>query len=207
MRRLLFILAFLPFVGFGQFETELRNSDTTLVFNNDIEYGDTYWDDLTFGATQGKQGNTSKPDFDYTEVALLFPVNDSSEKTYYNVQMPHRWKYGTDIEPHVHWMQSSSDTVQFRIKYRVSNIGEAEGSWLYLESENMTQTYVSGTLHQYIDIPGIDMSGKTGSCILDIILYRIDAGGAGSLSGDCKVKDFDIHYQIDKPGSDNEIPD
>lgn len=52
-------------------------------FNND-----TYYEDLRMPFTQAKQGATLKPDFDYTNVGLLFPQNDATEIAYFIAQLP-----------------------------------------------------------------------------------------------------------------------
>ena len=123
--------------------------------------------------------------------------------------MPHKWAEGTAIYPHVHWVQEGSDTVQFGIVYRVYDIGDAiPASWQVLYTyEAELITYTSGTIHQMAMFNPIDMTGVSGSGMVDIKLYRKDDGGTGRVTGDVGVKEFDVHYEINKPGSDTASPD
>lgn len=47
----------------------------------------TRWTDESFPATRQRQGATQKPDFDYTNMGLLFPQNDTDEIVYIIDQM------------------------------------------------------------------------------------------------------------------------
>jgi hypothetical protein len=162
----------------------------------------TVFDDLMVQMTQGLQGANAKPDFDNTNVGLLFPNNNSTERVYLNVQLPHNWKEGSTIYPHVHWHQSAATTPVFQMDYRWANIGAAAGSWTTAYTmSTKAATYTSGTIHQISsNAAGIDGTGKTMSSILQIKLYRNDS----AYQGDCLVTSFDIHYEIDSLGSNTE---
>lgn len=169
-------------------------------------YEDTFWGDLTFPATSSKQGALNKPDFDYDEIALLFPYSDSTEITYYNPQMPHQWKRGTAIYPYVHYIQSGvNDTAEFVIQYRFYDMGDAVPStWTRIETTDCTlYPYTSGDLHQLALFPAISGSGFVESAILDIKFYRKEDVG---VNADVLVKELDIHYEIDKPGTNDQDP-
>jgi len=53
---------------------------------------DTVWDDMRAPFTQTKRGALDKPDFDYTNVGLLFKQNDPAEIVYIIFQLPHAYK-------------------------------------------------------------------------------------------------------------------
>ena len=63
---------------------------------------DTVWDDMRAPFTQTKRGALDKPDFDYTNVGLLFPQSNVAEIVYIIFQLPHNYKLGTSIYPHIH---------------------------------------------------------------------------------------------------------
>jgi hypothetical protein len=162
----------------------------------------TVFNDLVFQMTQGLQGANAKPDFDNTNVGLLFPNNNTAERVYINVQMPHNWKEGSTIYPHVHWHQSAATTPVFQMDFRWANIGAAAGSFTTAYTmATKAMPYVNGTIHQISTAAaGIDGTGKTMSSILQIKLYRNDS----AYQGDCLVTSFDIHYEIDSMGSNEE---
>jgi len=168
-------------------------------FHNKVD--DVQWDDLKFPATSGKQGALDKPDFDYTNLGLLFPQNDTAEKIYMIGQMPHAWKVGTNIKPHIHYAQDESDTPTFKLNYRITENGSAVGSFTTITSTTAIFTYTSGTIIQILPFPAIDMSAVDSvSAVLELILWRDD----NDVTGDVLFKEFDLHYQIDSNGSDNE---
>ena len=154
------------------------------------------WDDLKAPATTIRQGATSKPDFDTTNMGLLFPQNDATEIAYIIMQFPHARKAGTDIKPHVHYLQSQATTPTFKIAYRwYDNNDDPTGSFTTVASTGSAFTYSSGDIAQIATFDAIDGSGITGvSSILEVKLYRED----NDVAGDILVKEFDVHYQIDQ---------
>lgn len=161
------------------------------------------WDDLRFSFTQSKQGNTAKPDFDYTNLGLLFPQNDAGEKTYAIAQMPHAWKEGSEIHPHIHYIQDEAQIPVFKLDYRVYNNGSTVPNFTTLstaDGNGPVFTYTSGTILQIMGFPAINMTGFRVSAFIDIIVYRDD----NVVTGDVLGKEFDIHYQIDSNGSRHE---
>lgn len=149
----------------------------------------------------GKPTAGGKPDYDYTNCGYLFPQNDASEILVVRAQMPHGWKQGSAIYPHVHWRQKANAAAVFKIDYKWYNNGDAEPSeWTTLPLDTYSYTYTSGTLGQISYSEPIDGTGKTISSILLIKLYRED----NTYTGDALVDDFDIHLLMDSVGSNYE---
>jgi len=165
----------------------------------------TVWDDLMFPSTQVRQGATTKPDFDIDTLALMFPQNDSTEIAYIVVQMPHRWKEGTTVYPHVHWLQSQDDTADFAMQYKWFNIEEAfPTTWQWYRMNLPEASYEPGTKMQQLNegSGGISGSGKSISSIILIRLKRLYGDG---YPNDAAMLQFDIHYEIDSFGSNTEL--
>lgn len=163
-------------------------------------YGDAYvWDDIRIPLTQSKLGATSKPDFDYTNIGLLFPQNDATEIAYAIAQLPHSWAEGTTIFPHVHFQQAADAQVTFKIDYKWFNMGDAVPAAFSTATMNSyVHTYVSGNLHQLVGTgSGIAGTGKVISSILLMKLYRQD----NVYTGDVLTFELDIHHQRDSDGS------
>lgn len=178
--------------------------DTTLEEQyQDLPKTNIVWDDEKVPSTRVRLGALNKPDFDYTNVGLLFPQNDTSEKIYINVQFQHKRKNGSNIRPHIHFVQTSSSQPVFKIDYRwYKNNGDPTGSFTTLTASTFAFTYTSGSILQIVSFPEIDGSAiDTVSSMMDIILYRDD----NVVSGDVLFKEFDIHYQIDQSGSRQEF--
>lgn len=170
--------------------------------SSDFNLLDTYWDDLFFPLTQSKKGANEKPDYDYTLKCLMFPQNDTTEYVDIPVQLPHRWKTGTTIYPHIHWKQRAAAVPVFKLSYKWYGIGEEVPANPTIYTMGTTvATYTSGTIHQINQgSGGISGAGKGISSMLEIQLYRDD----NVLSGDAAAVQFDIHIEIDGHGSRTE---
>jgi hypothetical protein len=158
-----------------------------------------FWDDLRFPATRIRQGATAKPDFDSTNMGLLFPQNDATEIAYIIVQMPHSWKLQSGLRPHIHYIQDEAQEPVFKIDYRwYKNGADPTGSFTTITASTFAFTYTSGSIMQIVSFPEIDGTGIDAvSSILDIKLYRDD----NVVTGDVLLKEFDIHYILDTMGS------
>lgn len=194
-------------------ETNLHILDTTPIVRVDEDgvnytdlnqgvwmYGDHItWEDLRVPLTQTRQGALGKPSFDYTNVGYLFPQNDSDEVLYTIIQMPHAWKQGSDVFPHIHWKQSANQTVLFKIDYKWINIDNSvplEFTTISLDSIRIP--YTSGDIHQISECSNpISGTGKLISSLLLIKIYRDD----NTYTGDVLAWDFDLHYQVNSMGS------
>lgn len=156
------------------------------------------WDDIRVPVEQTKLGALNKPDYDYTNNGLLFPQNDATEIIYLLVELPHSYKLGTNINPHLHIVQTSADVPVFKMKYRWYKLGDAVPTFTTITTNSLQVTYTSGSIHQKINFPSIDGTSVTSlSSILDVQIYRED----NVVAGDVLVKGFDLHYQIDTIGS------
>jgi hypothetical protein len=165
----------------------------------------TYWDDYQLNLTMGKQGANAKPDYDYTNLGYLFPKNDATEILSLVGQMPHKWKFGSRIFPHVHWTQNASTNPVFKAAYKIyANNSSVPANYTVYEMSTQVFTYTSGNFAQIsTNTTGIDLSSLilTGvSTILKFKFYRED----NAYTGDCLVDHFDIHHEIDSFGSRGE---
>lgn len=159
--------------------------------------------DMRAPATQVRQGALLKPDFDYTNLGLLFPQNDATEIAYIIMQAPHELQNDT-IYPHIHFIQSVAQQPTFQMDYRIVENGDnnAYKAFTTITAATFAFTWVSGDLLQVASFPSIDISGLTSvSWIIDVKLYRND----NVVAGDVLVKEFDIHYTQDDWGSRQEF--
>lgn len=174
-----------------------------------LDYGElkrTRWNDASFPATLVKIGANTKPDFDYTDIGLLFPQNDTSEKVYINSQMQHSKKLDTGIDLHVHYIQTSADVPVFTCEFRYYNNGDDPGSFTTINTSDEGGTgalfdYVSGSILQVAEFPLIAApTDESVSACLDLIIYRND----NVVTGDVLVKYIDYHFEVSRAGSESE---
>lgn len=169
-----------------------------------ITYGSVFWDDLRFPA-QGvyPPGLASDPTWDATNIGWSF------SPTVTNIlqmvcQLPHSYKEGTSIYPHVHWEPSNTDTgnTLWRLGYRWRNNGETAAA---LTTQDILVPAGGTALTLQIDsFAALTKANATISSILDIELSRIGGDGTDTFTGNAILKEFDIHFMKDTDGSLNE---
>lgn len=165
--------------------------------------GSTHFDDLVVPLTTTRRGSNTKPDFDETNVGYLFPQNDTDEILYFIVQLPHSYKVGSDIYPHVHWRQAAAQNVTFKMDYKWFNIGDAvPAGFTTITLATPVVTYSSGSIHQISkSTAAISGTGKGISSILLCKLYRDD----NVYTGDALTFQMDFHVEKDTLGSADEF--
>jgi len=176
--------------------------DGTIKFVGDA----TVWEDMRAPATAiNPPGVEGDPDWDATNIGWLFDAA-GIEILYIIFQLPHTYKEGTDLYPHVHWQPTSTDTgdVLWKIDYKWTNVNATDaGSTTPVE---ITPAGDGTTLkHQLSSFAALDGTGKTISSILTIKLSRMGNDDDDTYTGDALLKEFDIHYQIDTVGSRTEL--
>lgn len=181
---------------------------------NNIQGGGVY-DDMRFPFF-GRRLDTSAGRIDYnpTELGVDFADNaryNDNDMIAIIAQCSHDKLFGSDMEPHIHWIQSSADIPNMMIRYRWYNNGEAPPAWTNIKYSGNVFTYTAGTILQLMEFPMVSPpSGESVSSFVDIKIYR-DAGntsglfaGADPLVGNTLMKEFDFHYQRDALGSQTE---
>lgn len=187
----------------GRFGTATDNTsfeaDGTLVMSGSA----TVWDDLFFPLTTAKQGQTDQPAFSTSECAYLFPQADTSHVMYIIAQYPHDWTLGTSVHPHVHWKQTQSGSVVFKMDYKWFDLGGVvPANYTTYTMSNSVMPYTSGSIHQLTTgsayISGSHISGV--SSIMLIKLYRDD----NTYTGNAVTYQMDIHINKNTLGSRSE---
>jgi len=193
----LFVLLALSVIALGQVEIE---SVFTI-----------YWDDLRFpAAAETLPAGAANITVDTTNVGLSFETDAvmATDWLIMNAQMPHGYEFGSNLFPHVHWVQTEDNTPNWLIQYRCNDIGEdPTGGFTSVAWTTDAITYVSGTIHQLTSFPNFDpeFSGVSGMC--DIKLYRDTNNtstlfaGADPFTTDVLLKEFDFHYKANSLGS------
>jgi len=177
----------------------------SVVIDGDFSLGNTFWDDLKFPAAGiNPPGAASDPGRDTTDGRLSFSAS-AENIVAIQVQMPHNWKEGSAIYPHFHWSPTNTDTgnVLWQLKYKIANVnGTFPGAWTTLTKLDAGDG--TSDQHQIAAFSAIPMTGYTLSCMMLILLSRVGDDGTDTYNAACKLNEFDIHYQIDSFGSDEE---
>jgi len=162
----------------------------------------TRWEDLRFPAANLKPGTSGVPTWDNTNGLHEFAVGDY---IFFQAQMPHSWKVGTPIEPHLHWAKitSASGNVKWQLDYRISKIGEVWSSFDTISDEtpDVSDNDTAYT-HALTSLGEIDMTDDEN--ISDMIIGKISRVAASGTEYGTRAAllEFDIHYQVDSFGSE-----
>lgn len=124
---------------------DLLDVDTTGVSNNSLIRWNSMlqiwepllsWEDLRFPATSiNPIGPVSSATYEPDNLAFSF-ADAQTNSIGIIAQIPHSWKLGTELHPHIHWHPTSADTgnVLWRMEYKWTNPNEAEsGSWTSID--------------------------------------------------------------------------
>lgn len=170
----------------------------------------TKWDDLMVPGTTIKTG-ASAPTFGNFGSAgglqvYLFQATTVDDQCYLAVQLPHAWKEGTGIRPHVHWTQTAATTagsnVVWGLEYWWANVNGIGTTNTIFATNGISTT---NWFHQLSQLPEIPGTSKTLSSILNCRLFRAgNSATADDYDKDAAFLQFDIHYQRDSNGSTGE---
>jgi hypothetical protein len=190
-------------------ETEVRTfspADVAEYFNR--------WDDIRVGLTSVKTGGSSDPDFAKLRdngagsqgvfTYLFSPLLE--EEVYFEVQIPHSYKAGTDLKAHIHWcpIDANAGNVVWALEYTIANANQVIGNTTPVQA---TIAANGVAYKEQLDaIATISGAGVTESSLIIGRLYRKAADAADTYASDAAALSFDFHFQTDKLGSVNEIP-
>lgn len=177
----------------------------------------TLYDDLQVPGFAVRTSGSSPPDFDANFVgdasmySYRFDGTNTMEEVFFDVQMPHCWKEGSTIYPHVHFSPTSTNsadavsrTVRFVLEYTWCNVAATFGATAEYE---MTKAFIPNTslwAHLIASGAGLAATDKTLSSIIKCRLYRDPANAGDTYPQDVAFLSVDFHYEIDSLGSATE---
>lgn len=131
----------------------------------------------------------------------------------FTVQMPHDYKEGTNIYPHVHWSSNTApgmNRVTWKLEYQWVNHSDVFSASTSTLITGATIAGADRSLQPYehtitkIGTDGINGTGKTISSMLFCRLTRLASDGLDTFTGSAFLLSFDFHYEIDSFGSSQE---
>jgi hypothetical protein len=178
---------------------------------------DTAWDDIRVPLTSLRVGSANPPAFERFRrntggtsegVYAWFFDKATEEELFFALQMPHDYKYGTDLHGHVHWgvdtAPAGSTYVIWGLEYTFAQIGDTFG---------VTQTTVTDAtdpVTQYEHLLtefNTNVDGSAVNTVSSMLLgrvYRDADDGDDTFDDDACLFEVDFHYQKDSFGSRTE---
>jgi len=180
---------------------------------------DTSWEDLRFPAQGINPPGAATDPARSTSNALLYFEGNVDETIAGVAQVPHAWKRGTALRPHIHLVfpTSASANTRWRIEWDVAS-PNGDFNMTIPTSQSTATTYTNSETitvanpadvnkHVVASFASWTMTGITESaCILWRITRLANSDAADNHNANVVLLEFDIHYEIDKFGTDDEFP-
>ena len=171
----------------------------------DAAYG-LRWDDLRFPASTVRVGGTGTAT-EGTDGTLIFAGN-ADQVIQGIAQMPHAWKQGSAIRPHIHlqFKTSAALNTRWKLTWDIANVNDDFG--VTTGDDTITVANAQNVnKHAIASFAEIDMTGFKWSCVIKWTLTRLaSSDAADNDTNAANLIEFDIHYQSDGRGSIPEYP-
>lgn len=180
----------------------------------------TVWDDIMIFPDATSKGGSNTPTWtkfkdngSSSQGVFLWIFSPSTEQeVYFTVQIPHGYKVGSDLYPHVHWTTTSTtptrSNVVWGLEYTVVKIGGIFSNTTILNANNVIPGIltISGVGQHLITSFGpISGSNLDISTILVCRLFRKAADVLDAYTDPVGLLGFDIHFEKDTQGSRTEF--
>lgn len=163
----------------------------------------TVWEDVNIGGVALRAGTSNQPSLTNLDTTTILVWGFSASQTnevHGNFEIPHAYKEGTDIIPHVHWYPTTTGTnnVLWRLEYyiRAGNTLKLTGTIDALAPGNGVAW--EEIRSNFPTIAGTDL--KIGSQF-HARLARIGGDVTDTYAAVACIATFGIHYQADTAGS------
>jgi len=161
------------------------------------------WDDIIL-SPDTIQGGSARPD----RITLVgnidaygFNGSSTTEEMSSSFEMPHTYKVGTDLRPHIHWCPSDTDSGSVKWQLEVTTAGVGD---VFPGTTTVTAVDPSGEVdraHQVIEFGVIDGTNIDIGDITGFRLFRDPTDGADTYESDAIFLSLGFHYEIDGDGS------
>lgn len=166
------------------------------------------WDDLRFPASGGKLPASSSPTWTTWNTDFQLLGFDTGEYIFFFVQLPHRWKTGTKISPHLHIVAETAgagagaENMKWELTYTWANINNAYGAGVTINGGDVDLQDTQADRHFIYEFPFIEGEGKGLSSMLVCKLERVST--SNNYSDLIFLLEFDIHILQTEDGSEEE---
>jgi hypothetical protein len=167
--------------------------------------GASRWDDIIVPCN-ALIGGASAPDlttFQGTIQLYTFDGGSTTEEVMGVIELPHDYKEGTDLRPHIHW--SPSNTAGGNVKWQLTYT-RASKDGTFPATSTISVTAAVGTtalVHLANEFTVITGTGFKIGDIIAFRLFRDPTDVADTYGSDAFLLSLGIHYKVDSTGSVN----
>ena len=187
----------------GHIKTSKNNpSDLNIDCGTDktLVLGESVWDDIIISPSN-LRGGVSVPNFSAFQngVYQLLFINTQSDEVYGSFEIPHDYKEGTDLQPHIHWSPNSTNTGNCVWDFEYT-IADPMTTFPATTTTTITQAG-SGTINQHQLANTAAVISGSGIKVGAICVFRLARPTGDAFTGDAFLHSVGVHYQIDTIGS------
>lgn len=180
------------------------------VYAGEFELYDTVWDDVRVSGNAFAK-NVNAPSLSAFGAAgglLAYSFTGTGvtvNQVYFAIQIPHSYKLGTNLRPHVHWTPTTTDAgnVVWQLEYAWQDLGAVFSAATPIEIIDAAAGVAWE--HQLAEFPEISGAGVDLSSMLICRLFRNPAHTSDTYGQDAALLEFDIHFQANTLGSREEF--
>jgi hypothetical protein len=195
----------------GSFQIGNDTNNTTFDIDGKLRLNGsaTVWDDLQTSGLSSKKGGSNDPVFTNIAGNIWIDVfsGTATNEVFFTVQFPHRYKEGSDIEPHVHWFPITSPATTKNVVWKLEYQWQNHDGTFGATNTTITGTGATGTVGYKGIITSLGVVSGTGKGISSLMICRLYRPGGDALDTYADGAAFvscDMHYEIDALGSDTE---
>jgi hypothetical protein len=162
------------------------------------------WDDIII-MPESLGSGASSPDlttFSGTILAYAFDGNVTSEQLYGGFEIPHTYKEGTTLRPHIHWSPSNANAgnVKWKLDYVIcdKNTGGFTSPATISAIQETGSQSLKNNVVEFDIISGTDI--RIG-CIVKFRLYRDPTDVNDTYASDAFLLSLGIHHEVNSDGS------
>ncbi len=132
-----------------------------------------------------------------------------TESLNFTCQIPHTYKQGTALRPHIHWTTkyAGGGNVVWGLEYQVKWIGQQYSSTTSTTILSTNAVPAATYTHALDVLPIIPGTGLKESAILIGRVFRAGANPADTYGSDATMIEIDFHFEVEKMGTNLEIPE
>ncbi len=189
--------------------TQFDNEQRTFLESIGVDFTSeaTVWDDLRVPLNAVKLAGVKDPSFDtFLGGVRAFSFSNQAvlaneEEVFFAAQLPHTYKEGSDIIPHLHWSPSTAGagTVRWGLEYTWANVNDIFQATTTAYAEAATNNNSNEQLiASFGNFSGIE---KRISSMLICRLFRNSSHANDTYGDGAFLIEFDFHFEKDALGS------
>ena len=179
------------------------------LFRQEYKHAGGWWDDLRFPSNLASVG-ANAPTWDPVNLGYVFSHNPpNNQQLQFIGQLPHSFMLGTAIDVHIHWALladgAAGEDVKWDVLGRWYETGDVISGFTTFETtvDVSTSLLDVSLFNDLVTVPSTSIEEV--SSILELKLERDTDDAIDDHPHDVILKELDIHYQIDQPGSYGEM--